>query len=248
MKSPETVVACTSMALCAAAGLWLCWMLPDPAGSPFVYAMFLLAAVAAGSAVYLLRRREQVPDLLAAAVGTDWYETRGLCYAFLCGDADGDFALLMFFQSRYAGACDARVTLRHKPKGTTPLPDLTASWRCPPGGFGAVVLPLAAPAALGGAEQTFRFGVSVRWPDGKGRQLRHRRGDAVTVNADLVDWQGRLGLLLAAVLSPLNLVWLLLPGRGTPSVRVPLPRRLAAAPPGDPEVRIRWEYDLAMRD
>ncbi len=127
------------------------------------------------------RRKDTVPDHLSRRCN-EFFERSGLCFTGALETVEGTAFLAIYFQNRYAGACEA--VLRFRPGASNrifsfwrfPLPKVEVKINCPAGGFGVARVPYAAPAKLRGKQVVIEPSASVRYVNGRGEALRVRRG------------------------------------------------------------------------
>ncbi len=148
----------------------------------------VLPAVAIAIFVFLIAlmcRKSKVPDFLRKRA-RDFFERKGFCFALENVVREGHSYVLVWFENRYDQPCDAAVELggaygwRGDRKADGFFVDCI---ECGPAAFGVALVPFPVPAEHQGKKLKFKVGADVLYPDGRGQQLRYKRGFGVTGSA-----------------------------------------------------------------
>jgi hypothetical protein len=142
---------------------------------------------------------DRLDDKLATVTAGRYFEREGMCFAILPrvrqargaagGGAGTQAEISLYYQNRYSGPCEAVIHLR-PPEGAffshKGARDVHFAFRCEPGAFGVVHQPVGVPERPPGEIVKVQVAAAVRWPRGKGEELRRRCGEPVGTFD--VDW------------------------------------------------------------
>src|SRR5215208_825678 len=164
---------CILVIMAAAITASVAWIDDRPNTTTWVFRTVPVAITLVALAVFLWlhRRRDLAPDLLAAQVGR-YFDRNGFCFQLLPSDVDGTCVFLLMFQNRHEKACTARVALRPVTFGGAHETLVHMQLNCPGAAFGVAKRNVGIPAKLQGKKVSFDVGADVEYPDGKGRMLR----------------------------------------------------------------------------
>jgi hypothetical protein len=168
------------MAVAAFAGSFA-WVAENP--GPLVWTLRtggpITAIAAIAGIVFLCIRRDRIADYLRAIAGDRFFNRDGFCFALSITEQDGICYLLAHFQNQYDQPSEGQIALRPARKffgRRSQIDPLAFEIRCEPAAFGVAKIPLPVSRDLLGSKQPFEVGASVRYPQGKGTQLRFRDG------------------------------------------------------------------------
>jgi hypothetical protein len=139
-----------------------------------------------GAVVAVLRRKDEVPDFLHTVAGR-YFDQNGFCFAVIPEIRNSILRLRVFVQNRYERDMEARLVIR-PPMGfvrRSGMRPLGFEGHFGPGYFGVVTIPCAVPAEMGDKVMRCEVGAEVRYPNGRGRELRHRAGLRVASTSGL---------------------------------------------------------------
>lgn len=187
-----------------AAAMWgfYVWLvapaIPSPIPPPSALAHRVGSAIAvfvlAGMLFYAYRVEEKLPDELGRVTMGRAFEREGLCFMpVLRVRGDGPSAraeVSLFFQSRYAGDCEAVIHLRPEAgtiRSHAGRRDIHFAFKASNGAFGVVHQPIAIDAGAQGRSVRLDIAAAVRWPHARGELLRSKRGMACGTFD--VDWE-----------------------------------------------------------
>lgn len=213
---------------------------PDEGTWRLRYGSTFVASVALGGILVLQCRRDASRDFLAEIAGT-YFTHGGFGFALAAERVGAEVVLKTYFLNQHARPCTARIALRtyHGPMSIH-RPDETVAFEipCGPGAFGTVTLSLSGTSSLLHVPSVFEVGVSVSYPDGRGRRLRFQDGIPVRTRSD---FSSRLGAFLSfagVVVSHSTNPRV----SGIATVELPLPPNLAAIldPAAAPTVSTLW--------
>jgi hypothetical protein len=150
------------------------------------------------------RRKETLPDHLAKA-SRSYFERDGFCFAFVPIVQDGVCLMQIYFQNRYARACNARVVLQPPVKSLgirrLPIPGIDVDIDCDGGAFGVCRVPWPIGAAMQGKKVAFEIACATRFAQGRGKLLRYREGLRAGTPGSGRNVAATAGLLLVGVVS-----------------------------------------------
>ena len=133
--------------------------------------------------IYMKRKKDLVPDFLLRNCGNS-FERNGLHFHVSPEFGEkGDFCFLIYFQNKYEKPCEVHIGLR--PRKPTNVERIQVDFTCEPAAFGVVHAPVVFDLFARGKESIYEIGATVRYPKGKGKQLRFRSGKKVEMNARL---------------------------------------------------------------
>ncbi|HTU26897.1 MAG TPA: hypothetical protein VMF30_15935 [Pirellulales bacterium] len=125
------------------------------------------------------------PDYLRH-VSQPYFNRDGFCFVVRPRVHDGVCHLVVHFQNRWAGDCEARIALRPA-RGfwmvRPPAPPVVLNIECGGGAFGVALCPLALPKEVQGKELPFEVGACASFPEGKGYAVRESAGTALGTNS-----------------------------------------------------------------
>lgn len=189
--------------------------------------------------LWALRRKDKAPDFIRQLYGPP-FERAGLCFCVEPMVIEGVFGFRVWYQSRYANRCRARIVLCPKGASFTEksgAKNLHIGLEVDPGGFGYVVVPFGVPQGVQGKKRSLHVAASVDYPDGKGDMVRFTDGMNVGTISGSVEAAMFIGAIAAGSLllqSP-ALVEVGLPTGVSPEVPAGIePRQVALWKMGDP--------------
>lgn len=141
---------------------------------------FLAPAISTAALVVFLKihfRRDEAPDFLRDS--GNYFTSGGLGFIPVFGVEGRRLLVRVWFQNQYERSCTAKVAFRPARgffMGRGPLEPFLLEFDCKEGGFGYAEQVVPVPRELFGKRLTLELGASVRFPDGRGRQLRFHTG------------------------------------------------------------------------
>lgn len=138
----------------------------------------LIAVGGLGTLLWTMYRGDLVPDMLRAARG-EYFQRAGLAFLPEITVVDGACVLLLHFQNQFSRPCNAVVQLTPLRSASLSKPfaqKIRLEFDCGPAAYGTVARRLSLPRACLGKSQTFKVGCGVKFPAGRGRQVRFRTG------------------------------------------------------------------------
>lgn len=118
-----------------------------------------------------------------------------------------------------------------------PIGAITYQIECEPAAFGVVRISLPIPRQLQGKRQSFDVGASVRYPSGKGKQVRFRDGIIIGTDADFENSFGEAIAVAGFMAGHIVL-------HKAPTAHVQLPANVAEDLPGEPVSGVRTLWRL----
>lgn len=165
----------------------------QPSLAAHQYASISAFALLGGVLVYVLKFEDRMDDRLQEVTMGRYYEQDGLCFVPVVRvqpTKSGNRAeISLYYQNRYSGTAEAVIHMRPPEKAFYShrgARDVHFAFRCQPGAFGVIHQPVAVPHQFQGEIVEVELAAAVRWPFGKGDQLRSHRGEAVGTFD--VDW------------------------------------------------------------
>lgn len=194
LKKVVSVVVFTAAAITAS----IAWIDDRPNSTTWLFRTIPIAIAigAIGVFLWLHRRRDLAPDLLAQQVGR-YFERNGFCFNFLPTEGDGKCLFLLFFQNRYEKPCTAKIAVRPVTFRGAHETLVFMNVQCPGAAFGVCTKAIGVPAKLQGKKVSFDVGADVDYPEGQGSMLRFRDGILLRRNAQFVDAFARTTSILA---------------------------------------------------
>lgn len=201
MKCRSDTAICVLFALGAAWAFFAWLVAPDllpniyPSVGFHQIASLVLVVSSLAAFIYVTKIRDRLGDDLKRAVGDDYFEKDGLCFKPMVRVAqapDGQLQaeISIYYENRYSHPCDAVVHLRpddgafFSHRGAR---DLHLAFKCHPGAFGVVHQPVGVKQEIQGQPVKVKVSAAVRWPMGRGDQLRSHTGKAC--GSFDVDWE-----------------------------------------------------------
>jgi hypothetical protein len=156
------------------------WMLgqASPAAMAFCYGSLVFVAAVGGWFLFERLRPDLLPDFLGKRFKF-FLDTGTLSFMFNFESVRGVCWIVVYFQNRHEGPCQARIAITSSKRlyGVTPyFPLILVDISCPGAGFGKTGQAVGVPPEAAGREVTFDIGATVRFPAGPGRKLRYRGG------------------------------------------------------------------------
>ncbi len=144
-----------------------------------------LSVLSLGVAVVFILRKDRAPDYLKQ-YDSFYRQQNGLAFSLQGVQSvdTGDF-LMVLFQNQYAQPCDFRFAARpsrRSPAQKANMPIIRSQMACPGGAFGVARIPMAIPAKCAGERIHLEIGATVRYPHGKGKQLRFQHHGSIGLN------------------------------------------------------------------
>jgi hypothetical protein len=236
-------VMCVVVLMVAAVVAALAWSENRPTPTTWWLRIALPLACLAALAVFLVIhfQVDEVSDYLQQAMGR-YLDRDGFCLAMNAMAINGVCCLRLYFQNRFERPCSASVALRPVDDfvGRSKLDSLVVEIPCEAAAFGVATVPISVPPAYQGKVKSFTIGVSVAYPDGKGRQLRFRSAPVIRMNADFRDSTATL-LQVGSFLSWHILLHSLLHKPLRIAVRLPPNVRADIAPMLPAQVQTLWK-------
>jgi hypothetical protein len=155
----------------------------DAKPTPTTWTCRLVASTVAIMLIWVLwrnmRRKENLPDMLAQACGT-YFERDGFCFAFAPSVVGSVCWMNLYFQNRYAQPCHARVVLQPPVKSfgirRLPLTGIDVDIDCDGGAYGVCRIPWPIDAQMQGKTVACEVACDTAYPNGAGKLLRFREG------------------------------------------------------------------------
>jgi len=145
--------------------------------------------------------REDIEKDYLLDIAGDYFNSKGFCFTCHVVARHGQAYLETHFQNQYERPCIGKVALRPA-KGffltRAKIEGIYCEIECGPAAFGVARIAIPVPAQYQGKRQSFEVGVSVSYPNGKGRRLRFQDGLAIRSNAKLVNGSGMVLALAGA--------------------------------------------------
>jgi len=185
-------------------------------------------------------RADLVHDYLRD-VDPNYFNRDGFCFAPCVATVNGIAYLLIYFQNQRDRPCIARIALRPARgffMNRAPIQTIIYQVECEPAAFGVARISLPIPRPLQGKRQSFDVGASVRYPAGKGKQLRFRDGIIIRSDANFEDSFGEAIAVAGFIAGHIVL-------QKPPTARILLPANVAEDLPGEPvsDVRTLWRLE-----
>lgn len=217
------------------------WVSDRPDGATWVcrFGGAAAAMLALVAFVTMHFRADLVPDYLRD-VDPNYFNRDGFCFAADATAVSGVAYLLIYFQNQRDRPCVGRIALRPARgffMNRAPIQAITYLIECEPAAFGVARISLPVPKQLQGKRQSFDVGASVRYPAGKGKQLRFRDGIIIRTDADFEDSFATAIAVTSVMTGHIVLHW-------PPAARVQLPTDVAEDLPGEPDFDIQMLWRL----
>lgn len=128
--------------------------------------------------------RNKYPHFLAQLT-RQYFGRDGFCFAVTSHQEQGIGYLRVIFQNQFERTCRAEIGFQPARQFLSGLRRkfecVRVEVECPGSGFGEVLIPLPVPKQHQGEKQKFEVGATVKYPRGRGKQIR--RGDGLLVGA-----------------------------------------------------------------
>ncbi|MCA9235478.1 MAG: hypothetical protein KDA44_08390 [Planctomycetales bacterium] len=163
------------------------WLDSDPRASQAV--KWISTGIAVGSLALFLKltfRKDRAPDYLSR-YANPYFNRGGFTFSIDIVANAGIAYLRVLYQNQFAGRCEGQVAIRAGQDfwmKRANIETICMDIDCGPGEFGMANMPLPISNKLQGQKQSFEVGASVRYPDGRGKQLRFADGLLLRTNSD----------------------------------------------------------------
>ena len=138
-----------------------------------------VAITLAGLLFWNSTRREILPDLLAANTRS-YFERDGFCFSITLAPSNGICWLQIYFQNRYANACQARVVLQPPYKSLSfsklELAPVDVTIECEGASYGVSNIPWPILTSMQGRTVSLEVTAQTTYPGGRGKLMRLREG------------------------------------------------------------------------
>lgn len=156
-------------------------------------ASLLVAAASAVGIWKLNAKADLAPDFLARLSGK-YFDGGGFCFHLVPFPKEFPRGVRVYFQNRYQNPCDASIAFRPMGVFTHGVPEFCAKVACQGGAFGFVEIHWPVPSKAAGKSIRLRAFAEAVYPDGKGKELRHRSGIFVSTAPSLLGQIKRFGI------------------------------------------------------
>lgn len=151
---------------------------PDDLTRQVLAVSSIVVAIAAIALLKRIFRVDLLPDYLSS-MHKEFFNQGGFCFSIEAQARDGICHFVTHYQNQYLRPCIGRIALRPAPGfflNRSNICSVTFEVQCDAGAFGIVSAPIAIPKEVQGKRESFELGVSVDYPNGRGKRVRFREG------------------------------------------------------------------------
>lgn len=156
---------------------------------------------------YLRRGTDLAPDHLHEMVVGRPFERKGLGF-YPAFAPDGEPYLEIFLQNRFSGPCRGRIVLtpplRSLRFSRLPIPKINVEFEIAGQEYGVLRIPYDTPLKHRSKSVVFDVAATIDYPEGRGDEVRFRRGLRVHTPRNIVNGAGEVlfGVLLGGTVTP----------------------------------------------